>query len=75
MREQQPDVVLALGDTDTVPAYALAAPQAFDLALKLERLGRAKELEDAEPVFAALTWEIKRVRTALEGFQVQQHQT
>lgn len=25
VREQQPDVVLALGDTDTVPAYALAA--------------------------------------------------
>jgi HPt (histidine-containing phosphotransfer) domain-containing protein len=52
-----------------------AATQSFDLALKLERLGRSKGLDDAERVFEALTAEIKRVRTALEGFDAQQHQT
>jgi two-component system sensor histidine kinase/response regulator len=52
-----------------------AAPQAVEFASKLERLGRSKELDDAEQVFVALTAEIRRVRTALEGFHVQQHQT
>jgi hypothetical protein len=51
-----------------------AASQAFDLALKLERLGSAKELGDAEGTFGDLAAEIERVRTTLEGFNVPQHQ-
>jgi HPt (histidine-containing phosphotransfer) domain-containing protein len=58
------------GSVDT-----FAATQAVDLALKLERLGRAKELDGTENVFAALTLEVQRVRTALEGLQAQQHRT
>jgi len=52
-----------------------AAREAFELALKMESLGRARELDDAVGVFAALTEEIGRVQTDLEGFQVEQPQT
>jgi CheY-like chemotaxis protein len=45
-----------------------AAPQAFDLALKLERLGRAKDLEHAGNVFTALSAEAIRVQAALDAF-------
>ena len=47
-----------------------AAPQAVNLALKLERLGRAKELNDAESVFAALSAELKSVCMILERLPV-----
>ena len=52
-----------------------AAPKAFDLALKLEDLGRSKELGDVGSTFAALTAEMERVRTALEEFHLHQQQT
>ena len=51
-----------------------AAAQAFELASKLERLGRSRDLEDVESVFASLDAEMNSVLTALETFQIQRHQ-
>ncbi len=42
-----------------------AAPTAVELALKLERIGRANVLDDAERVFGLLAIEIARVKEAL----------
>jgi two-component system, sensor histidine kinase and response regulator len=44
-----------------------AAQAAFDAALKLERLGRAGELEESQKVYAALESQIQRLRVALES--------
>jgi two-component system sensor histidine kinase/response regulator len=42
-----------------------AAPAAVELALKLERIGRANGLDDAERVFGLLVVEIARVKDAM----------
>jgi HPt (histidine-containing phosphotransfer) domain-containing protein len=44
----------------------LAAQKAFDAALKLERLGRAGDLGEAERAYAALESQIERLRAVLE---------
>jgi HPt (histidine-containing phosphotransfer) domain-containing protein len=44
----------------------LAAQKAFDAALKLERLARARDLEDSEKVYAMLAYEIERLKPVLE---------
>ena len=44
-----------------------AAQDAFEAALKLERLARAGELNGVEEGFAVLAAEVERLRTALES--------
>ena len=44
----------------------LAAQKAFDAALRLESLGRAGDLVEAEKAYAALESEIERLRSMLE---------
>ncbi len=44
----------------------LAAQKAFDAALKLERLGRAGDLGEAEKAYAALESQIERLRSVLQ---------
>jgi two-component system sensor histidine kinase/response regulator len=44
----------------------LAAQKAFDAALRLERLGRAGDLADADKAYAALEAQIERLRSVLE---------
>jgi two-component system sensor histidine kinase/response regulator len=51
-----------------------SAQQAFDLALKLERLGRANDFADAERVFGLLSAEIEHVKIALTSLQGQQNE-
>jgi two-component system sensor histidine kinase/response regulator len=51
-----------------------AAANAFEAALKLERLGRAKELTGAEKVCAVLSAEVERLRADLEDWVEQQKQ-
>jgi HPt (histidine-containing phosphotransfer) domain-containing protein len=45
----------------------LAAQRAFDAALRLERLGRAGDLAEAENAYAALESQIERLRSMLES--------
>jgi two-component system, sensor histidine kinase and response regulator len=51
-----------------------SAQQAFNLALKLERLGRAKEFEGAKPIFDLLVSEVQRVNVALGLIQGQHNE-
>jgi CheY-like chemotaxis protein len=44
-----------------------AAQDAYDAALKLERLARARDLTDAEGAYATLAHEVDRLKLALEG--------
>ena len=52
-----------------------AAQQAVELALKLERLGRAGEIDNAQRTFEALSTEVERVRVALILLQAQQKES
>jgi len=45
----------------------LAAQKAFDAALRLERLGRAGDLGEADKAYAALESQIERLRAVLEN--------
>jgi HPt (histidine-containing phosphotransfer) domain-containing protein len=49
-----------------------SAQPAVDLALKLERLGRANDFDDAERIFGLLSAEIERVTDALRSLCGQQ---
>jgi CheY-like chemotaxis protein len=49
-----------------------SAQQAVDLALRLERLGRANDFDDAERIFGLLSAEIERVTGALRSLCGQQ---
>jgi len=51
-----------------------AAPDGFEAALHLERLGRAKDLTQVEDAFALLSVEVERLRTALGDLVAQQVQ-
>jgi HPt (histidine-containing phosphotransfer) domain-containing protein len=44
----------------------LAAQKAFDAALRLERLGRAGDLSEAERAYEALESQIERLRSVLQ---------
>ena len=48
-----------------------SAQQAFTLALKLERLGRANDFDNARPIFDLLASEVERVKVALGSIQGQ----
>jgi two-component system, sensor histidine kinase and response regulator len=52
-----------------------AARPAVELALKLERQGRANELDDAARVFGLLSTEIERVKSALTLLQTEQKES
>jgi PAS domain S-box-containing protein len=52
----------------------LAAQKAVEAALKLERLGRAGDLENVEKVYAALVAEIERLKPVLEVLGARQEQ-
>jgi signal transduction histidine kinase/CheY-like chemotaxis protein len=52
-----------------------SAQAACDLALKLERLGRANEFEDTKRIFDLLSAEMERVRLALTSLQQRQNET
>jgi two-component system sensor histidine kinase/response regulator len=82
-REESPRMLAAVRDavarkdSDTLERAAhslkgsvatFAAPDAFDAALNLERLGRAKEFTGTEDACAVLTKEIERLNAALEDF-------
>jgi CheY-like chemotaxis protein len=49
-----------------------SAQDALAAALKLERLGRSGDLEEAERAYAALANEIERLRSALEALSARQ---
>ena len=48
-----------------------SAQRAFNLALQLERLGRANDFDNAEPIFNLLASEVERVKAALSLMQGQ----
>jgi two-component system, sensor histidine kinase and response regulator len=52
-----------------------SAQPACDLALKLERLGRANEFGDAKRIFDLLSAEMERVKLALTSLQQRQNET
>jgi hypothetical protein len=48
-----------------------SAQRAFNLALQLERLGRANDFDNAESIFNLLASEVERVKAALSLMQRQ----